>query len=225
MDYQNREGGKTGSGGLLSQSEANAERRERLRKLALETIDLSKDPYFMKNHLGTYECRLCLTIHTNEGSYLGHTQGKKHQANLARRAAREAATTMGASSSGSTGPVPPPSITASIPKRVWSKIGRPGYKIIKVRDPITKYFGLLFQIQYPEIKRGETPIYRVMSSFEQRIEPPNRLYQYLISIAEPYESIAFKIPSKDIDKNEAKVFSHWDPDSKTYVVQLMFSSE
>lgn len=50
------------------------DRRERLRKLALETIDLNKDPYFMRNHLGQYECRLCLTLHTNEGNYLAHTQ-------------------------------------------------------------------------------------------------------------------------------------------------------
>ena len=33
--------------------------------------------------------RLCLTLHTNEGSYLAHTQGKKHQSNLLRRKARE----------------------------------------------------------------------------------------------------------------------------------------
>ena len=52
----------------------NVDRRERLRRLALETIDLSKDPYFMRNHLGQYECRLCLTLHTNEGNYLAHTQ-------------------------------------------------------------------------------------------------------------------------------------------------------
>lgn len=43
----------------------------------------------MINHIGTYECRLCLTLHTNEGSYLAHTQGKKHQSNLVRRKARE----------------------------------------------------------------------------------------------------------------------------------------
>merc|ERR550537_522419 len=43
----------------------------------------------MRNHLGTYECKLCLTLHTNEGSYLAHTQGKKHQVNLARRAQKE----------------------------------------------------------------------------------------------------------------------------------------
>ncbi|CAJ0767054.1 12965_t:CDS:2, partial [Entrophospora sp. SA101] len=62
---------KVGSGGVAGYSETN-------------------DPYFMKNHLGSYECKLCLTLHTNEGSYLAHTQGKKHQTNLARRAAHEA---------------------------------------------------------------------------------------------------------------------------------------
>lgn len=226
MDLQHREGGKTGSGGLLSQSETNAERRERLRKLALETIDLAKDPYFMKNHLGTYECRLCLTIHTNEGSYLGHTQGKKHQANLARRAAREAAQNPSAALAG---PVPPPTAVPgaapSVPKRTWVKIGRPGYKIMKIRDPLTKYLGFLFQIHYPNIRPGEIPRHRIMSAFEQKVEVPNRLYQYLIIVAEPYESICFKIPSKELDKNPNKCFSHWDIDSKIHVIQLMFSSD
>jgi len=73
VDRQHRPGGKAGSGGVADFQDANVERRERLRKLALETIDLNKDPYFMKNHIGTYECRLCLTLHTNEGSYLAHT--------------------------------------------------------------------------------------------------------------------------------------------------------
>ncbi len=50
------------------------DRRERLRRLALETIDLAKDPYYMRNHLGQIECRLCLTLHPNEGNYLAHTQ-------------------------------------------------------------------------------------------------------------------------------------------------------
>ena len=40
------------------------DRRERLRRLALETIDLAKDPYFMRNHLGRYDpnpaiCQIC----------------------------------------------------------------------------------------------------------------------------------------------------------------------
>lgn len=52
MDHQHRGGHKTGSGALASSQDIAIERRERLRRLALETIDLSKDPYFMKNHLG-----------------------------------------------------------------------------------------------------------------------------------------------------------------------------
>ena len=42
MDFQHRPGGKTGSGGVASASESNRDRRERLRQLALETIDINK---------------------------------------------------------------------------------------------------------------------------------------------------------------------------------------
>ena len=42
MDFQNRAGSKTGGGGVAGQSESNRDRKERLRKLALETIDLQK---------------------------------------------------------------------------------------------------------------------------------------------------------------------------------------
>ena len=54
MDRHHRPGGKTGSGGVASHEDANVERRERLRKLMRETVDISKDPYFMRNHIGTY---------------------------------------------------------------------------------------------------------------------------------------------------------------------------
>ena len=47
MDFQNRAGGKTGSGGVASWSESNRDRRERLRQLALETIDLNKVSKFV----------------------------------------------------------------------------------------------------------------------------------------------------------------------------------
>ena len=83
-------GAKTGTG-FVSNEQAEVSRKERLRRLALESIDLAKDPYFMRNHVGQYECRLCLTAHKNEGNYLAHTQGKRHQQNLAKRALQEAA--------------------------------------------------------------------------------------------------------------------------------------
>ena len=48
----------------LSMQHEAIDRRERLRRLALETIDLAKDPYFMRNHLGRYDpnpaiCQIC----------------------------------------------------------------------------------------------------------------------------------------------------------------------
>ena len=67
IDRQNRVGSKFGGGGVSSGQHQERDRKERLRQLALETVDLAKDPYLMRNHLGTYECKLCLTLHTNEG--------------------------------------------------------------------------------------------------------------------------------------------------------------
>ena len=112
------------------------ERRERQRKLALETIDITKDPYIIRNHLGTFECKLCLTLHNNEGNYLAHTQGKRHQSNLARRAAMEARN------------APAKQLTAKVEvvRGAKIKIGRPGYKVTKSRDMSTNQRSLTFEI-------------------------------------------------------------------------------
>ncbi|KAI9206483.1 uncharacterized protein BJ171DRAFT_498000 [Polychytrium aggregatum] len=224
MDFQNRVGSKAGSGGVAGYSESNVDRRERLRKLALETIDLSKDPYFMRNHLGSYECKLCLTLHNNEGSYLAHTQGKKHQTNLARRAARDAKDTTNVQSrealeSGAG------SVARVAPKKIAIKIGRPGYKVTKVRDPATRQLGLLFQIQYPDIGQDVQPRHRFMSAYEQKVEAPSKHFHYLVFAAEPYESIAFKVQSREIDKGDGKFWTHWDPDTKQFHLQFFFKHE
>ena len=81
---------KPGSGGAAFAQNGAIDRRERLRRLALEIIDLAKDPYFMCNHFCNYECKLCLTLHNNKGNYLAHSQGKRHKTNLAKRVAWEA---------------------------------------------------------------------------------------------------------------------------------------
>lgn len=212
MDFQNRVGSKTGGGGVSGWSESNRDRRERLRKLALETIDLNKDPYFMKNHLGTYECKLCLTLHTTEGSYLAHTQAKKHQSNLARRMAKEA----------KDAPVQPAPEKARVDVKKFVKIGRPGYRVTKQRDPDTGQQSLFFQIDYPEIADDVRPRHRFMSAYEQRVEPPDRLWQYLLFSAEPYETIAFKVPSREVDKSEDKFWTEWNGDTKQFFMQFHF---
>ncbi|KAM0322008.1 hypothetical protein ACHAQA_009750 [Verticillium albo-atrum] len=226
MDYQNRAGSKFGGGGVASQSASNADRRERLKKLALETINLDKDPYFFKNHVGSFECRLCLTVHQNDGSYLAHTQGKKHQTNLARRAAREQKEGKGAIDPATGLPAGVSGQGFSVgPRRNLVKIGRPGYKITKVRDPLTRQQGLLFQLQYPDIAPDIEPRWQVMNAFTQRVEDPDRNFQYLLVAAEPYETCGFKIPARELDKRDDKQFCYWDPDSKEYWVQVMFMSE
>jgi len=215
MDFQHRAGGKTGTGGVASASESNRDRRERLRQLALETIDIFKDPYFMRNHLGSYECKLCLTLHNNEGSYLAHTQGKKHQANLARRAAKEAKEAPSAMSN----------VKPSVDIRKYVKIGRPGYKVTKQRDPETRQQSLLFQIDYPEIADNTVPRHRFMSAYEQRVEVPDRKWQYLLFASEPYEIIGFKVPSREIDKSEGKFWVHWNKESKQFFLQFAYKVE
>ncbi|CAK9160306.1 unnamed protein product [Ilex paraguariensis] len=102
-------GSNPGSGDTASAQNEAIDHRERLWRLALETIDLAKDPYFMHNHLGSYECKLCLTLHNNEGNYLAQT-------NLAKGAAREA----------KEAPAQPQPHNRKVTLRKLVKIGRPG---------------------------------------------------------------------------------------------------
>lgn len=208
MDRQNRPGGKTGGGGAASAQQEAIDRRERLRNLAMEMIDITKDPYFMRNHLGQYECKLCLTIHPNEGNYLAHTQGKKHRYNLGRRAAMEAKEKAALPQ-----PVQPLST-----KRKIIKIGRPGYRVIKQRDPETDALSLLFEIDYPEIEEGLQPRHRFMGAYEQRVEAPNKDWQYLLFAAAPYETIAFRLPSTPIDRSPGRFATHWNDENKVFTV-------
>ncbi len=51
----------------------------------------------------------------------------------------------------------------------------------------------MFQVDYPEIVDGIMPRHRFMAAYEQKMEPPDRKWQYLLFAAEPYETIAFKV--------------------------------
>ena len=221
-------------------------------------LSFTQDPYILRNHLGSLECRLCLTLHTNEGSYLAHTQGKKHQTNLARRAARDLKDTQLL-----VAPAP-----SNVQRKQFVKIGRPGYRVTKVRERIeydamgnivmpggigavssSAREGMMVQVYLPQIKEGVLPRKRFMSAWEQKKEQPNRAYQYLIVsmtfcvpeslrflmltlhiyvqvAAEPYETIAFRIPAREIedesDDDDLWNWSHWDPDTKQYSFQFMF---
>jgi len=214
--------GKTGGGGQATQQQESIDRRERLRKLALETIDLKKDPYYFRNHAGKVECKLCFTVHPNEGNYLAHTQAKKHQLGLAKRVlvdARERAAIEERNAAAQGGS------SSSLTKIQFISIGRPAYKLIKQTDVETKQRGLIISIEYPQIEDGIQPRHRFMTSFEQRVQPHDKNYQYLIFAAQPYETIAFKIPSLQVERSSDRLIQSWDRNTKIFTLQLWFKSD
>ena len=118
--------------------------------------------------------------------------------------------------------------TAPTPRMVTTrtiKIGRPGYQVIKQKDAETNQLGLLFEIQYPEIEQNLQPRYRFMSAFEQKVQPPDKNFQYLIFAAAPYENIAFKIPNREIDKDGSKFMTQWNTTTRVFKLQLFFKTD
>merc|ERR1719414_1153199 len=102
----------------------------------------------------------------------------------------------------------------------YVKIGRPGYKITKQQDPASKQHSLLIQVEYPEIRSDGIPRYRFMSAYEQKVDTPNKDWQYVVFSAEPYENIAFKIPSREIDRNSQTYWSQWNKETNTFYLQF-----
>ncbi|GAX25895.1 splicing factor 3A subunit 2 [Fistulifera solaris] len=218
MDRQNRVGSKFGGGGVSSAQQSERERKERLRKLALESMDLAKDPYLVKNHLGSYECKLCLTLHRDEANYLAHTQGKKHQQGLGRRAYLDK---LKEQQQSTTTAITQTTATVLPTGRPKLRIGRPAYQVFKSRDAETNQRCLSFELHYPDLGEEWQPRHRFMSAFEQKIDrPPDRRYQYLLFAAGEYETVAFRIPNEPLDRD--KFVTHWDGDSKKFILTLHF---
>lgn len=212
MDYNNRANAKKGSGGIATSSHENLQRRERLKQLALETLDVSKDPYIHSISPGRFECRLCLTIHASESAYLTHTQGKKHQQNLARRRKlddtgrpRLQKTRQGIS---------------TIKLKRFDKIGKPSFKTTKLRDQ--DKFGLIVNVQYPRIASDVEPRFRFMSAFEQHVEASKPQFQYLAIAAEPYDTIGIRLPAEHIDTST--LWSHFNKDTGEFYIQFLWPS-
>lgn len=119
------------------------------------------------------------------------------------------------------GPSLPSSTVSQSIQRV--KIGRPGYEITKSRHHQTNQRCLSFQLHFPEIDSNAQPRHRFMSAFEQRVEsPPDRRYQYLLVAAEPYETVAFKVPNEKIDRSEGMFVTNWDEDDRRFTLTLFF---
>src|SRR5436190_3370286 len=128
MDYQNRAGSRFGGGGVAGKEETARDRYLRTARLAAETIDITKDPYWNENHYGGIDCKLCLTSQTTKVSYLAHTLGRKHQTNLARRRVAEQNSRINDHSTAFLTNLYRPAVEV---KKNFFKIGRPGFKVTK----------------------------------------------------------------------------------------------
>ncbi|AOA60513.1 SF3a splicing factor complex subunit [Komagataella phaffii CBS 7435] len=214
MDYQNRVGSKKGSGGLASAEDTDKHRKERLRQLLRSNINIESDPYVVRTRTGQYDCKLCLTTHVNESSYISHTQGKRHQLSLMRREAEVSKNenrTDGGNIGNGMG-------ISSIPKRKYVKIGKPGYKVKKTRDA-DEHLGLSLEIAMKEFNRVK-PMYTIMSKMETTTTPVKG--QCIVISGEPYENIGFDIPVELDGFNLGETWDYWDQDSKLYYVQLTY---
>ena len=53
---------------------------------------------------------------------------------------------------------------------------------------------------------------------------PDKKWQYLLFAAEPYETIAFKVPSREVDSfDDNKFWSMWNKDTKEFFLQVLWS--
>jgi splicing factor 3A subunit 2 len=84
---------------------------------------------------------------------------------------------------------------------------------------------LTFEVEYPEAEEGCQPRHRFMSAFEQKVEVPDKNFQYVLFACDPYETIAFKIPNHPIDKREGRFFTNWDAATNKFVLQLYFQPD
>lgn len=241
MDYSDRVNSKKGAGGLADKHETNVHTKRRIQELlTTQVLNIDNDPYVYRNHSGLLECRLCLTTHTNEASYISHIGGRKHSMNLEKRRIldeKQNPTKREASAV---------SIT-NTEKRSWRKIGRPQFKVTKIRDTKTLRMGMLVHVQLPKITVRE-PFFRLMSyheltqknqnvagSFlhrekhdyetEDDLDPSK--WQYVVVSAEPYENIAVALPlAKIIEKPKEGMADNfwwfWDEDSKEFFLQMLF---
>jgi splicing factor 3A subunit 2 len=64
-----------------------------------------------------------------------------------------------------------------------------------------------------------------MSAFEQKVEDPDKNFQYLVVAAEPYQTCGFKLQSKEVDRREGRYWTWFDEDSKEFWIQIMFKTE
>lgn len=199
MDYSGRAGSKKGAGGMASAESEGIKRKDQVKRLKKEIIDARQDPYLSRSPNGKLTCKACNSVHPNEAAYFAHINSKRHRDNALRTQSTD---------------------SRLKPEQQPAYLPLPRHRVVKIRDPSTHAPGVALKIAYPDISTGIVPRFRFMNAFEQEIEKPRACDQYLVIVAEPYESVAIKLPARPIDTES--LISHFCVESGDYVLQFLW---
>ena len=237
MDRQHRDvNAKFGAGRRMNSIEWKQHKAEMQRQLQQDTIDIFKDPYFKENHLGTFDCTLCNTVHRDQANYLVHAVGKRHRnrlllRNLQEKEKKQQEEERQLKLAKRKGLI----VDGVKVRKSETNIGKPGYVVNQVKDEGIVSFK--FEIPYPDHEEGFIPQHRIMSTYEikrkerentdnpQQQKKEDNRYQYLVIACYPYKTIAFKIPRALIEKKTES----WGPSPEsgipTFTLQIYFTEE
>mmetsp|Transcript_34292 Transcript_34292/g.55179 ORF Transcript_34292/g.55179 Transcript_34292/m.55179 type:complete len:190 (+) Transcript_34292:45-614(+) len=168
--------------------------REILKKRAIELFDLKDDPFYIRLD-NKFKCKLCLTMHRSESSYLAHTQGKRHNKNIKKRNLA----------------VDNKNIIQTDHSFFDNQrnLSKPAYKVTKAYCKITHKKIIFIEVIYEYNLPEDVPDYRILTTYEQSIEKPDNNYQYLLVASPNYVTICFKIPNLLIDYENQFTYSYW----------------
>lgn len=256
MDYQNRAGSKKGGGGIASDAQANLSRRRQVDELLRQGQEvpyifqedkgqaqdelLNKSPYIYKNNSGKLVCKLCNTIHMSWVSVERHLNGKKHGLNVLRRGS--------AADRAGNAHIPRQEHEKEFLNALEERRSRqkhngvvPTCKVATVRDNKTGNLGTAIQVDYSQPSRSISeedqllpPFVRIVSGLELS-EVKNKDQKFIVIAYEPFENIAFEIPSDkeivmnnyygpegSLDELNGKC-TFWESDSCMFYVQIFFA--
>ncbi|AIB09862.1 mRNA splicing factor 3A subunit 2 (nucleomorph) [Lotharella oceanica] len=183
--------------------------KEKFMQIALENLDFTNDPYYLRDHNNNIKCRLCLTTHRSDSGYLAHTQGKRHLTNITKRKSTQLGSNY------------------SIFNEKESNLNNtktinnyPGFTILKSIDYDSGDKILLIEFIFDNVAKNAVPDYKIISTFEQKIEEKDNNYKFLLVGCPNYKTIAFKIPNLHINFKSNYCFCYWHQGRRKFLLSL-----
>nr|BAS01514.1 mRNA splicing factor 3A subunit 2 [Lotharella vacuolata] len=192
--------------------------KQKFTQSALDNLDFSNDPYYIREYNNNIKCKLCLTTHRSDSGYLAHTQGKRHLTNIVKRKS----TQLGKNYSIFTEKEDTSSNKKTSIFNLYIDYIYPGFTILKSMDRSNGNKVLFLELRFNYIAKNAIPDYKIISTFEQKIEEKNNNYKFLLIGCPNYKTIAFKIPNLKINSKSNYSFCHWDQNNKKLLLSFAF---